>query len=360
MRICDFPSIRVHRDLSPKSTPLVALLIGSALFTGYSLVDWFEGPEPLPAMIANRAAPVNNPLNEPIQPIPYPPYADPEKIALGERLFHEPRLSQDNSIACASCHNLRAGGVDRARHSTGLGGAAGTVNAPTVFNAALNFKQFWDGRADTLEEQVDGPTHNPIEMGSSWSEILEKLSQDTEYRTAFAALYPNGLTSTAVKDAIATYERDLLTPNSRFDRFLLGETAILTPVEQTGYRLFKQYGCVACHQGANVGGNLFQKFGLMGDFFADRGLSTTTDRGRARLTGHEEHRHVFKVPSLRLAVLTPPYFHDGSVQTLDEAVSIMARYQLGRRLDQKEVAAIVAFLKTLPGEYDGKGLSDAR
>lgn len=336
--------------------PYVALIIGSALLSGYSLLNWLGPPAslPVPVIDASAAHPSDGSIhltNEPIQPIPSPTGLDPRKIELGKRLFYEPRLSRNNRIACATCHDLTTGGTDRTARSIGIDGAVGTVNTPTVFNAALNFKQFWDGRADTLEKQIDGPIHNPIEMGSSWPEITAKLQEDRQYRLAFAALYPDGLTSTAIKDALAAFERSLLTPDSRFDQFLRGNTDALSENERTGYRLFKQYGCVACHQGANVGGNLFQKFGVMGDYFVDRGRLTVADQGRQNVSGHEEHRHVFKVPSLRLSALTPPYFHDGSVDTLDEAVRIMARYQLGRRLTDREIASIVAFLNTLPGIY---------
>lgn len=338
----------------------LALIVGSALLGGYSLLNWLSRPTSLQAPVIDAPASTqfDNPLyraNEPVQPIPSPPSASPRKVELGKRLFYEPRLSRNNRIACANCHHLDSGGADRTPQSIGIDGAAGTVNTPTVFNAALNFKQFWDGRAATLEEQIDGPTHNPIEMGSSWPEITAKLRDDLQYRQAFAALYPDGLTSTAIKDALATFERSLLTPNSRFDQFLLGNTEALSEIEQTGYRLFKQYGCVACHQGANVGGNMFQKFGVMGDYFADRGRMTLADQGRQNVSGHEEHRHIFKVPGLRLAALTPPYFHDGSIPTLDEAVRIMARYQLGRSLTDPEVSSIVAFLNTLPGTYKAEG-----
>lgn len=349
-----------HANLRRLKQSYVALIVGSALLGGYGVLNWFS-PASLPQTPVIDIPALSQfddrfpYTNEPIQPIPFPADLAPQKVELGKRLFYEPRLSRNNRIACSNCHDLDTGGTDRAAQSTGIDGAVGTVNTPTVFNAALNFKQFWDGRADSLEEQIDGPIHNPIEMGSSWPEITAKLQDDLQYRRAFAALYPNGLTSAAIKDALATFERSLLTPDSRFDQFLRGNTDALTENERTGYRLFKQYGCVACHQGANVGGNMFQKFGILGDYFADRGRVTTTDHGRQNLSGHEEHHHIFKVPSLRLAALTPPYFHDGSIDTLDEAVRIMARYQLGRSLAAHEVASIVAFLNTLPGVYRGEG-----
>jgi cytochrome c peroxidase len=349
-----------HASLRRLKQPYVALIVGSALLGGYSVLNWFSSASLLqdPAIGTPALSQFDDRLpraDEPIQPIPFPADLAPQKVELGKRLFYEPRLSRNNRIACSNCHDLDTGGTDRAARSIGIDGAVGTVNTPTVFNAALNFKQFWDGRADSLEEQIDGPIHNPIEMGSSWAEITAKLQEDLQYRRAFAALYPNGLTSAAIKDALATFERSLLTPDSRFDQFLRGNSEALTENERTGYRLFKQYGCVVCHQGANVGGNMFQKFGILGDYFADRGHRTAADHGRQNLSGHEAHRHIFKVPSLRLAALTPPYFHDGSIGTLDEAVRIMAQYQLGRSLAAHEIASIVAFLNTLPGVYRGEG-----
>jgi cytochrome c peroxidase len=232
----------------------------------------------------------------------------------------------------------------------------GSINSPTVFNAAFNFKQFWDGRAETLEAQIDGPIHAAAEMDSSWPEITNKLKQQPEYQAAFTELYSEGIQSQTIKDAIAAFERSLSTPNSRFDRFLQGATNVLSAEEQNGYRLFKNYGCSSCHQGLNVGGNMFQEFGVMGDYFADRGNITKADLGRFNVTGVERDRYVFKVPTLRNAGLTAPYFHDGSAATLEQAVTVMAKYQLGRRLTAEETRQIVSFIKTLTGEYKGKAL----
>ena len=173
---------------------------------------------------------------------------------------------------------------------------------------------------------------------------------------AFNASYANGIKSETIKEAIATFERSLITPNSRFDRFLRGDRGSLTDEEKDGYGLFKSYGCASCHQGMNAGGNIFQKFGVMGNYFADRGKETKADLGRFNATGDQADRHVFKVPSLRNIALTAPYFHDGSASSLEEAVEVMSKYQLGRRLPPEDVARIVAFLKTLSGEYKGKSL----
>jgi cytochrome c peroxidase len=297
-----------------------------------------------------------NQINEPILPIPLESQLDPRKVALGVRLFNNPRLSHDDSISCASCHSLNSGGVDRKSRSVGINGQTGVINAPTVFNSGLNFKQFWDGRAETLEDQIQGPTHSPAEMGSTWKEIMEKLNQSSDYVTTFNDVYADGIQIQNIKDAIATFERSLTTPNSRFDRFLRGDGSALTEEEKEGYRLFKTYGCASCHQGINAGGNMFQKFGVMGDYFADRGNLTKADLGRYNVTGNEADRRVFKVPSLRNVALTPPYFHDGSATQLENAVAVMGKYQLGRRLSPTEIQRIVSFLKTLSGEYGGKPL----
>lgn len=287
-------------------------------------------------------------LQEPIQPLPTV-QLDAAKVALGKRLFHEPRLSRDNTIACASCHGLDQGGVDRLRVSKGVGGAEGGINAPTVFNSGLNFRQFWDGRATSLEEQADGPVHAAPEMASSWPAIIAKLQQAPEYARAFAAVYPVGITAQTIKDALATFERSLVTP-SRFDRYLRGDATAITAEEKQGYDLFKSYGCIACHQGVNVGGNMFQYFGVMGNYFQERGKITEADYGRYNVTKKEQDRFMFKVPSLRNVALTPPYFHDGTATTLEEAVVVMAKYQLGRTVPERDRSLIIHFLRSLTGE----------
>ncbi len=278
-----------------------------------------------------------------------------DKAQLGQRLFFEPRLSRDNSISCATCHDLSHGGIDRKPSSIGVGGQVGPINAPTVFNASLNFVQFWDGRATTLEEQAAGPVHNPLEMDSNWAAVIAKLQQDASYRTAFARLYPAGMNSEAITDAIAAFERTLITPNSRFDRFLLGDGNALNDQEQRGYRRFLDLGCASCHQGVGIGGNMYQRFGVMADYFQGR-PQNTADLGRFNVTGKEADRHVFKVPGLRNVALTAPYFHDASAKTLEDAVLIMGRYQLGRQLSNDDLQAITAFLHTLTGEWQGKPL----
>lgn len=289
---------------------------------------------------------------EPIQPLPQGIRLNEEKIALGERLYHDKRLSRDNKISCATCHPLSKAGADGLPVSVGIRGQKGLVNSPTVLNSGLNKVQFWDGRASTLEEQMDGPVNNPLEMGSDWDEVVSKLSKDPTYVDAFKKLYfQQGLTVDSIKDAIATYERSLITPNNAFDAYLRGDAEAISLSAKQGYALFKSVGCVACHNGINVGGQLFQKFGLFGDYFGDRAEKIkSSDYGRFNVTGNAADRFVFRVPSLRNVALTPPYFHDGSTGDLKEAVQIMAKYQLGKQLREAQVKAIVAFLETLSAD----------
>jgi len=291
------------------------------------------------------------------QPLPQSLALDARKVALGQRLFHDTRLSRDDTVSCASCHSLGTGGVDNRARSVGVGGGVGTINAPTVLNSGLNFVQFWDGRAPSLESQIDGPIHHPQEMASDWPQVLSKLSADAQYPRLFAELYPQGISVDAVKDALATFERSLITPNSRFDQYLAGDVQALTAQEVRGYELFQSYGCSSCHQGQNLGGNMFEKMGLMGDYFADRGDGVTTaDQGRFNVTGKPQNLYEFKVPSLRNVALTAPYFHDGHAQSLEQAVVLMARYQLGRSMPADDLAAMTAFLRSLTGQLQGQPL----
>jgi cytochrome c peroxidase len=294
--------------------------------------------------------------DEPIQPIVALTNLNPRKIELGRRLFHDARLSDDDRESCASCHDLTTGGTDRKVRSIGIHGAVGIINAPSVLNSGFNFSQFWDGRAPTLEKQIDDPVQSKTEMGSTWPEVIKKLKGSPEYVQAFQQIYGEDIQPDHVKDAIAEFERSLSTPNSRFDRFLRHEPHALTSREEQGYLLFKSFGCASCHQGVNVGGNMYQKVGVMAPYFADRGHITKADYGRFNVTGDPKDMYMFKVPSLRNVALTAPYFHDGSAATLQEAVRMMAKYQLGRQLSDQEVELIVEFLKTLTGELNGKPL----
>ena len=288
-------------------------------------------------------------LNEPIQPLKPRQDLNLEKVNLGKLLFNDKRLSGDNSISYASCHDINKGGVDQLPVSKGVGDASGLINTPTVLNSSLNFRQFWDGRASSLEEQIDGPIHMKHEMNTDWPSILNKLKQDQSYVDSFNKVYKNGLQADNIKDVISEYERSLITP-SRFDRYLQGQKDAITENELKGYELFKRYGCVACHQGVNIGGNMYQLFGVMGDYFKDRGNINDSDLGHFNVSKNEQDRHKFKVPSLRNIALTAPYFHDGSAKTLRDAVKIMAKYQLGRTMPEKDEELIIQFLQSLSGE----------
>jgi len=286
-----------------------------------------------------------------IPPIPKPQALNENIVLLGKQLFFDSLLSKNNTVSCASCHSLHNGGVDGLSLSFGNDFQQGNINAPTVLNSSLNFKQFWDGRANTLEQQIDGPINNAIEMASSWPEVIEKLQLNRNYQKKFKQLFPDvGVSEQSVKKAIATFERSLLTPDSRFDLFLKGDKKALNQTEKKGYQLFVDYGCISCHQGANMGGNMYGKMGIMNDYFADRKNITKADLGRYNLTHKDEHRYEFKVPSLRNIALTAPYFHDGQTKDLNSAVQKMAYYQLGIEIKDPEIESIVSFLKTLTGK----------
>ena len=295
---------------------------------------------------------------EPVQPLPVMAQLDPAKVALGDKLFHERLLSGDDSLNCASCHDLTRGGTDQAKVATGIRGQLGPINSPTVYDAMYNLAQFWDGRAKNLQEQAAGPVANPIEMGAQWDDVVAKLDTVPDYHQAFEQLYPQqGLTKDTVTDAIAEFEQSLLTPNARFDQYLRGYRTVLSADEKAGYRLFKE-NCTSCHFGPALGGRSFEKMGVEQDYFKLRGTPlTSADNGRFNVTGQEQDRHVFKVPVLRNIELTHPYFHDGSVESLAEAVRIMGQVQLGKTFSGDEIGKIVAFLKTLTGEYRGKALT---
>jgi cytochrome c peroxidase len=302
---------------------------------------------PLAQAHGRPAAPETAPQDTygPITPVPPSGVPAPARAELGRRLFHEVRLSHDDSLSCAGCHPLDRAGVDHKARAIGIAGARGERNTPTVFNAALNFRQFWDGRAASLEAQIDGPVANPSELGSSWPEVIAKLSKDPSYVRAFEAAYSGPITADAVRDALATFERTLVYRGSRFDLFLQGDAAALTREEQLG--------CASCHQGANVGGNMFERLGVIRDFFGARGAPSESDLGRYNVTGRDDDRFVFRVPSLRLVSRTAPYFHDGSVPTLAEAIVTMASYQLGRHLPAADVHSIELFLESLAGSPEG-------
>jgi cytochrome c peroxidase len=296
-------------------------------------------------------------IEEPITPIPRGPSLDTDKVRLGEMLFQDVRLSGDDTLACASCHVLAEGGDDNRARPPGADGKPLNYNALTVFNATLNFCFNWRGNFRTLEEQNEAVLLDPRLMHATWEGLLAKLRADQMYQKAFAVVYGGDPSPAHVTDALATFQRSLITPDARFDRYLRGERDAITPEEEHGYQLFKNYGCVACHQGVGVGGNLFQRFGIFRDPFQQEPIRPA-DLGRFTVTGKAQDRFVFRVPSLRNVAVTAPYFHDGRAQTLEQAIAEMAKSQLGRVLTEQEIGSITSFLRTLTGEYRGRSLSD--
>jgi cytochrome c peroxidase len=277
---------------------------------------------------------------EPITPIPVPAGLEPRRVALGDQLFHDPRLSHDNTLTCGSCHDTSTNGASANDRDRGTNGSRLPFNTPTVFNAALNFRLNWEGNVRTLEREAEGGLRNPAIMGSSAEEAVAKISADPAMAQRFRDAYGRAPDAAALLDAIATYERSLLTPGGRFDRWLAGETSAIRPEELSGYQLFKSLGCISCHQGVNVGGNLFQRHGVF------RALGTPEPE-------------LVRVPSLRNVAATAPYFHDGSAETLNEAVRQMGLAQLDRVLTDSQVGSIVAFLGTLTGTYRGRSVMPA-
>lgn len=273
-------------------------------------------------------------VSEPITPIPDPPAMDPLKVSLGKQLFNDPRLSRGNSHSCASCHDVQTNGAGKNSRDVGLDGSVLEFNTPTVFNAALNFRFSWKGRFRTLQADTVSSLASPHIMGITMSDAATKLHADPELRRAFVEAYATGPDADNIVDAIVSYERSLVTPNSKFDRWLKGDVTALSTHELKGYHLFKSLGCVSCHQGMNVGGNLFEQ----------RGVFTAPPSSPP---------DILRVPSLRNVAVTAPYFHNGSAPTLDEAVRRMARTQLNTTLPDGDISAIVAFLSTLTGEYRG-------
>jgi len=290
-----------------------------------------------------HAAPASD---EPIQPIPPAKVKDAALVELGKKLYFDTRLSKSGFISCNSCHNLSMGGTDNLKTSIGHNWNKGPINAPTVLNSSMNLAQFWDGRAADLKAQAGGPIANPGEMASNHTLAVEVLQSIPGYVAEFKKVFgTEKVTIDEVTKAIAAFEETLVTPNSRFDKWLKGDKKALTPQEVAGYALFKDSGCTACHNGPAVGGNSFQKMGVVEAYQA-----TSPAEGRIAVTKDEADRFNFKVPTLRNVELTYPYFHDGEAATLTQAVDTMGRIQLGKKFTAEENAKIVAFLKSLTGE----------
>jgi cytochrome c peroxidase len=284
--------------------------------------------------------------NEPIQPIPPASEINAPVAELGKKLFFDPRLSKSGVISCNSCHNLSMGGADNITSSVGHKWNKGPINSPTVLNSRFNLAQFWDGRAADLKAQAAGPIASPGEMAATHELVIEIIASIPQYAAEFSTAFGSGgVNLDRVTTAIAEFEKTLVTPNSRFDQWLKGKKDALTASELEGYQLFKNSGCVACHNGPAVGGGSFQKFGVLAPYNAQ-----SPAQGRFDVTKNEADRFFFKVPTLRNVELTYPYFHDGGAKTLSEAVDVMGRIQLGRTFSTEENSKVVAFLKTLTGD----------
>ena len=284
--------------------------------------------------------------NEPIQPIKPAKIENPDMVELGKMLFFDPRLSKSGFISCNSCHNLSMGGSDNIPSSIGHKWFEGPINAPTVLNSSMFLAQFWDGRAKDLKEQAGGPIANPGEMGSEHTVAVDVVQSIPQYRAYFSKVFGSDkIDIDHITTAIAAFEETLVTPGSRFDKWLEGDKEALNQHELEGYRLFKENGCAGCHNGPAVGGGLYQKFGVHHPY-----ETKSKAEGRKGVTGKDDDLMVFKVPTLRNIELTYPYFHDGAVATLEEAVKIMGKVQLNREFNEREIDSIVAFLKTLTGK----------
>lgn len=323
-----------------------AWLLVTPLLLCFGALDAFAFKEPLPDQ---PPVPAGNPMN-------------PAKIKLGRQLYFDPRVSRTGTVSCNSCHNVMAGGDDNRDFSMGVEGKLGGRSAPTVWNAAFMTVQFWDGRAPSLEEQAKGPMTNALEMGmGSHALVIDRLKQVPGYMSAFKAAFGglNPVTLDNAVKAIASYERTLITPNSPYDRFLKGDKKALGAAAQRGMELVQSIGCTTCHMGPNLAGptalpmgvGFFQKFPAFPDAELEKKYRFTKDPGRMEATRKEVDRDMWRVATWRNIAMTAPYFHNGSVKTLDEAVRVMAKLQLHKTLPDNEVKDIVEFLNSLTGEF---------
>ncbi|SMY16171.1 cytochrome c peroxidase [Photobacterium aquimaris] len=295
-----------------------------------------------------------------IQPIHTVFKTDPAKVAIGLSLYNNIHLSANNKYACSSCHSIHTGGTDNLPTSLGINNLDDPMNAPTVYDSAFNMSQFWNGRAADLAAQAAGPIFNPVEMGSKdWGNIIAKLKQDPQLVKLFDNSYKDGMTGANITNAIAEYEKTLITPNSRFDQYLEGNLSALSPEEVEGFKLFLKTGCQTCHVGQSMGGQSYEKMGVYNSFFGDiKGKHLEGDKGRYLVTHDKKDMHYFKVPNLRNIAITGPYFSGGRAATLSESVNAMAKYQCNTDFTPKETKAMVAYLKTLTGQYQGKTLTN--
>ncbi len=293
-----------------------------------------------------------------IRPIPAANFFRPDskKAELGEKLFNEKLLSSDNTTSCATCHALDNGGTDHLKVANRFNDPRGNLNTPTVFNAAYNITQFWDGRVKSLKAQAEAAITDPREMNSNFGHAIENLQKDKQYVDSFKASYSDGITSDNICDAIAEFELTLLTPGSRFDKYLAGDQSAISQDEKDGFEIFKKSECYTCHTGPAFGGLSYRRLGAEKDYYESKHNLTEADNGRYNVTHNAADMHRFKIPMLRNVELTAPYFHDGSAATLEDAVKIMSEYQIQKPLSESEQKKVVAFLKSLSGTYKGKQL----
>ncbi|TDF41448.1 cytochrome B6 [Alteromonadaceae bacterium M269] len=292
-------------------------------------------------------------VKQALLPLPMSPHLDEKKLQLGLQLFNDPILSGSEKLACSSCHDLSRGGDDGLQFSLTDKKIPRTLNTPTIFNTNHNFSLLWSGKFESLNELLDAIITSPATMNAKWEDVLRRLESQPDYVKAFNASYTDGVTRENLVDILATLQRSLVTPNSRFDQYLNGDNSALTPKEKQGYSLFYSYGCTSCHQGKNIGGNMFQKFGLFSDYYQDSDKTPReADLGRYNITGNKRDKFFFRVPSLRNVAVTAPYLHNGSIDSLDEVIRIMGVYQLGREIPESDRRDIEAFLNTLTGQYN--------
>lgn len=306
-----------------------------------------------PSLIAANAGHAD--ANTAFRPLPSPRTwrINPDKFRLGSRLFHESRLATGNGIACVTCHAGMLSGADRRRVSIGVAGAEGSMNALSVFNAAFNFRQFWDGRAVTLEDQALLPIETEFEMANSLDAVLRFLRAEPEYVERFGRVYPDGVSIANMADAMAHFQRSTFVRlDTPFQRYLAGDGQALDEQQKLGLQRFTELGCSSCHNGINLGGNSYQKLGALRDYYPAADTADSDDSGLAVRSGREMDRYVFRVPGLHGVATTPPYFHDGSITSLEETVRLMSQFQLGRDISDADVEAITAFLGSLGGHFN--------
>ncbi|MGO6733085.1 c-type cytochrome [Rhizobium ruizarguesonis] len=307
--------------------------------------------------IADRVFGGNNQFSDQITPLQAPPPLEERKLALGARLFADPIMSGKGRLSCSSCHDLSTSGTVNLKRTIGYNGAVHNFNAPTIFNVANNYRLGWRGNFTSLAAQNEQVLLDSNIMSNDWASLLGRLKGSSDYSKAFRLIYGGEPSKESVLDVLVTFQLSLATPNARFDRFLLGEKDALSDSEKAGYDLFQNIGCIACHQGSNIGGNLFQKFGVF-EHPPGGDDGNPGNLGRYTITHQDADKQYFRVPSLRNVAVTGPYFHDGRAASLEEAVQVMAKTQVGQDISREDIHALVEFLGTLTGEYRGVRLRE--